>query len=84
MTHNILGLSIAFAILWMVCAIPARAENFYSPEVEQYFHDQQEHLRYSNDQADRDSQQSQIQHDNDMRLDSMQREIDRLRNGDTQ
>jgi len=30
MTHNFLGLSIAFAILWMVFAIPAHAETCYS------------------------------------------------------
>ena len=85
MTHNVLGLSIAFAILWMVCAIPAQAftgtdGNFYSaPWQEQYYHDQQESLKYQNDQATRDFHQSQIQHDNEMKMDSMQREIDDLK-----
>ena len=29
MTHNLVGLSIAFAILWMVFAIPANAQSYY-------------------------------------------------------
>ena len=84
MTHNILGLAIAIAILWMGCSIPARAltgtdGNFYmAPWQEQYYHDEQESLKRSNEQAARDFEQNQIQHDNEMKMDRMQREIDDL------
>lgn len=77
-------MAVAFAILWMVFAIPAHAftgtdGNFYAaPWEEQYYRDKDASDRRAIDKMQNDMEQQNVQRENDMKMQKLQNEIDEL------